>query len=115
MVALSHIKDPSDIRPLSVEECEELADDIRAKIIQTVAQTGGHLASNLGAVEITLALHRVFDTPRDKIIFVVGHQCYTHKLLTPDETTSYTAPSISILPEGRSSAVTMPSLPTSIP
>lgn len=82
MIALSQIKDPSDIRPLSVEECEELADDIRARIIQTVAQTGGHLASNLGAVEITLALHRVFDTPKDKIIFDVGHQCYTHKLLT---------------------------------
>lgn len=82
MIALSQIKDPSDIRPLSVEECEELADDIRTKIIQTVAQNGGHLASNLGAVEITLALHRVFDTPRDKIIFDVGHQSYTHKLLT---------------------------------
>ena len=82
MIALSQIKDPSDIRPLSIEECEELADDIRTRIIQTVAQTGGHLASNLGAVEITLALHRVFDTPKDKIIFDVGHQCYTHKLLT---------------------------------
>ncbi len=82
MIALSQIKDPSDIRPLSIEECEELADDIRAKIIQTVAQNGGHLASNLGAVEITLALHRVFDTPKDKIIFDVGHQSYTHKLIT---------------------------------
>lgn len=82
MIALSQIKDPSDIRSLSREECEELADDIRAKIIQTVAQNGGHLSSNLGAVEITLALHRVFDTPRDKIVFDVGHQTYTHKLLT---------------------------------
>lgn len=82
MIALSQIKDPADIRPLSIDECEELADDIRAKIIQTVAQNGGHLASNLGAVEITLALHRVFDTPKDKLIFDVGHQTYTHKLLT---------------------------------
>lgn len=82
MIALSQIKDPSDIRSLSREECEELADDIRAKIIQTVAQNGGHLSSNLGAVEITMALHRVFDTPKDKIIFDVGHQVYTHKLLT---------------------------------
>ncbi len=82
MIALSQIKDPADIRTLSREECEELADDIRAKIIQTVAQNGGHLASNLGAVEITMALHRVFDTPNDKIVFDVGHQSYTHKLLT---------------------------------
>lgn len=82
MIALSQIKDPSDIRSLAIEECEELADDIRAKIIQTVAQNGGHLSSNLGAVEITMALHRVFDTPKDKIVFDVGHQTYTHKLLT---------------------------------
>lgn len=82
MIALSQIKDPSDIRSLSREECEELADDIRAKIIQTVAQNGGHLSSNLGAVEITLALHRVFNTPKDKIVFDVGHQTYAHKLLT---------------------------------
>ena len=82
MIPLSQIKDPSDIRGLSCEECEELADDIRAKIIQTVAQNGGHLSSNLGAVEITLAVHRVFDTPKDKIVFDVGHQSYTHKLLT---------------------------------
>ena len=82
MIALSQIKDPSDIRTLSIEECEELADDIRAKIIQTVAQNGGHLSSNLGAVEITMALHRVFETPKDKVIFDVGHQTYTHKLLT---------------------------------
>lgn len=82
MIALSQIKDPSDIRSLSIEECEELADDIRAKIIQTVARNGGHLSSNLGVVEITLALHRVFDTPKDKIVFDVGHQTYAHKLLT---------------------------------
>jgi len=66
MIALSQIKDPSDIRSLTREECEELADDIRAKIIQTVAQNGGHLSSNLGAVEITMALHRVFDPAPEK-------------------------------------------------
>ena len=82
MVELSQIKDPSDIRCLSREECENLADDIRTKIIQTVAKNGGHLSSNLGVVEITLALHRKLDTPRDKIVFDVGHQAYAHKLLT---------------------------------
>ena len=82
MVALSEIKSPEDIRKLSMEECEELADDLRTKIIQTVSQNGGHLSSNLGIVEITLALHRVFDTPDDKIVFDVGHQTYAHKLLT---------------------------------
>ena len=82
MAELSQIHDPSDIRTLNREECEELADDIRTKIIQTVSQNGGHLSSNLGIVEITLALHRIFDTPKDKIIFDVGHQTYVHKLLT---------------------------------
>ena len=82
MAELSHIHQPSDIRGLNREECEELADDIRTKIIQTVSQNGGHLSSNLGIVEITLALHRVFDTPKDKIVFDVGHQTYAHKLLT---------------------------------
>ena len=82
MVELSQIQSPQDIRGFRREECEELADDIRAKIIQTVSQNGGHLSSNLGAVEITLAIHRVFDTPKDKLIFDVGHQAYTHKLIT---------------------------------
>lgn len=82
MITLSQIREPADIRQLNREECEELADDIRAKIIQTVSQNGGHLSSNLGIVEITLALHRVFDTPKDKLIFDVGHQTYAHKLLT---------------------------------
>lgn len=79
---LSQIISPEDIRSLSYEECEDLADDIRTKIIQTVSQNGGHLSSNLGIVEITLALHRVFHMPEDKIVFDVGHQTYTHKLLT---------------------------------
>ena len=79
---LSKIRSPEDIRGLSYEECADLADDLRTKIIQTVSANGGHLASNLGMVEITLALHRVFHTPEDRIIFDVGHQAYAHKLLT---------------------------------
>lgn len=79
---LSQLHKPSDLRGLSKEECEELADDIRAKIIQTVAKNGGHLSSNLGVVEITLALHRVFNAPEDKLVFDVGHQTYAHKLIT---------------------------------
>ncbi len=82
MIDLSSIKSPEDIRSLSLDECELLADDIRTKIIKTVSQNGGHLASNLGVVEITMALHRVFHAPEDKLIFDVGHQTYVHKLLT---------------------------------
>ncbi len=79
---LSRISDLSDFRKLPSEELDRLAGEIRACIIDTVSRTGGHLASNLGAVELTMALHRVFDSPRDKIIWDVGHQCYTHKLIT---------------------------------
>ncbi|MEG2701583.1 MAG: 1-deoxy-D-xylulose-5-phosphate synthase [Clostridia bacterium] len=82
MVELSQIKTPADIRGLNLEECEDLADDIRTKIISTVSQNGGHLSSNLGVVELTLALHRVFHTPQDQLVFDVGHQTYAHKLLT---------------------------------
>ncbi len=76
------IKGPEDLKKLSIQELAELATEIRARIIETVSRTGGHLASNLGVVELTLALHYVFDSPRDKIVWDVGHQCYTHKLLT---------------------------------
>ena len=79
---LSDIQKPDDIRNISYAECEQLAEEIRSKIICTVSNNGGHLSSNLGAVEITLALHRVFHTPEDKLVFDVGHQAYTHKLLT---------------------------------
>ena len=79
---LDAIREPADIRGLSPEELSTLALEIRALILETVAKNGGHLASNLGAVELTLALHKVFDTPRDKIVWDVGHQCYTHKILT---------------------------------
>ena len=79
---LTDITSPSSIKSLPEQELQTLAGDIREEIIRTVSLNGGHLASNLGAVELTIALHRVFDCPRDKLIFDVGHQCYTHKLLT---------------------------------
>jgi 1-deoxy-D-xylulose-5-phosphate synthase len=79
---LDSIEQPSDIRKLSPEELSTLALEIRALILETVAKNGGHLGSNLGVVELTLALHTVFDSPRDKIVWDVGHQCYTHKILT---------------------------------
>lgn len=79
---LSQINSPAAVKALSGKEARELAEEIRAAIIRTVALNGGHLASNLGVVELTIALHRTFDCPRDKIVFDVGHQCYTHKILT---------------------------------
>ncbi|MDH7494150.1 MAG: 1-deoxy-D-xylulose-5-phosphate synthase N-terminal domain-containing protein, partial [Candidatus Saccharicenans sp.] len=79
---LPTISGPEDLKKLSIKELAQLATEIRARIIETVSRTGGHLASNLGVVELTLALHYVFDSPRDKIVWDVGHQCYTHKLLT---------------------------------
>jgi 1-deoxy-D-xylulose-5-phosphate synthase len=79
---LGKINTPSDLKKLSMEELNRLASEIRQKIIETVSRTGGHLAPNLGVVELTLALHYVFDAPRDKIIWDVGHQSYAHKLIT---------------------------------
>jgi 1-deoxy-D-xylulose-5-phosphate synthase len=79
---LDKISGPSDLRKLTPDELGRLAMEIRALILETVAKNGGHLASNLGAVELTLALHLAFDSPRDKIVWDVGHQCYTHKILT---------------------------------
>ena len=73
---------PSGLRKLSLNECEILCGEIRKKILKTVMKGGGHLSSNLGTVELTVALHRVFQTPYDKIVWDVGHQAYTHKLLT---------------------------------
>ncbi|MBR6809694.1 MAG: 1-deoxy-D-xylulose-5-phosphate synthase [Clostridia bacterium] len=79
---LANLQKPAQLRNCSETELMALAQEIRRCIIDTVNQNGGHLASNLGAVEMTLALHSVFECPRDKILFDVGHQCYTHKLLT---------------------------------
>ena len=79
---LENITSPSDIKNLSQKQIKELAAEIRETIIKTVGTNGGHLASNLGIVELTIALHRVFDSPNDAIIYDVSHQCYAHKLLT---------------------------------
>lgn len=79
---LSRISGPEDIKKLSMEELVALCCEIREFLINTVSKTGGHIASNLGVVELTLAIHRVFDTPRDKIVWDVGHQTYVHKILT---------------------------------
>lgn len=79
---LEKIESPKDLKLLSLEELKLLASEIRELIIHTVAHQGGHLSSNLGVVELTIALHRVFHSPEDKIIWDVGHQCYTHKILT---------------------------------
>ena len=82
MEYLSKINSSSDVKELSLEQLEELADDVRQEIISAVADTGGHLATNLGAVELTLAVHYVFDLPTDKLVWDVSHQVYAHKLLT---------------------------------
>jgi len=79
---LKRINNPSDLKKLSLEEILILAQEIREEIIRVVSKNGGHLSSNLGVVELTIALHLVFDAPKDKIIWDVGHQCYSHKLLT---------------------------------
>jgi len=79
---LDRIDGPENIKALSLKEMGTLAQEIRALIIETVSKTGGHLSPNLGAVEITLALHKVFDSPKDRLIWDVGHQCYTHKIIT---------------------------------
>ncbi len=79
---LQSIETPADVKGLSYEELGELSAEIRSFIVDTVTTTGGHLGSNLGAVELTLALHRVFDSPRDVILWDTGHQAYVHKLLT---------------------------------
>jgi 1-deoxy-D-xylulose-5-phosphate synthase len=79
---LNRINSPADLKKLSLDEMGRLAAEVRSKIIETVASTGGHLAPNLGVVELTIALHYVFNAPRDKILWDVGHQSYTHKLLT---------------------------------
>lgn len=79
---LKDMKTPADLKGLSYEELYALAAEIREELVSTVARRGGHLASNLGVVELTIALHRVFDLPQDQLVFDVGHQSYVHKLLT---------------------------------
>ena len=79
---LETINSPADVKALSLEQLKQLAEEIRQFLISVISKTGGHLAPNLGVVELTLALHRVFSTPQDKIVFDVGHQSYIHKIIT---------------------------------
>ena len=79
---LEKVNYPEDLKTLTYAELDRWLNEIRDEIIKTVSINGGHLASSLGAVELTLALHRIFDSPRDKIIWDVGHQAYAHKLIT---------------------------------
>ena len=79
---LDQINSPKDVQKLNVKEKQELAKEMREYILEIVSKNGGHLASNLGVVELTIALHSIFNLPEDKIIWDVGHQSYVHKILT---------------------------------
>jgi 1-deoxy-D-xylulose-5-phosphate synthase len=79
---LKTIQSPADLKSLSMDQLKQVAQELREFIVDSVSQTGGHFASNLGTVELAVALHRIFDSPRDKIIWDVGHQAYPHKILT---------------------------------
>ena len=76
------IQNPKFLKKLKKKELEKLSEDIRQFLIEKISKTGGHVSSNLGIVDLTIAIHKVFDSPKDKIIFDVSHQCYTHKILT---------------------------------
>ena len=104
---LNKVNSPSDVKKLNKDELNTLADEIRKVLINKVEITGGHMGSNLGFIEPTIALHYVFSTPKDKIIYDVSHQCYTHKILTGrkdnfldeskfDDISGYTNPNESI-------------------
>ena len=82
MSLLETVTSSADLKGFSEEQLRTLCDELRKTVVETVAQNGGHLSSNLGAVELTVALHRAFSLPQDKIVWDVGHQCYSHKLLT---------------------------------
>src|SRR5271166_1923892 len=79
---LDRVRYPSDLRNLSAEQLRQVADELRAEVIDAVSVTGGHLGSALGVVELTVAIHAVFDTPHDRLLWDVGHQAYPHKILT---------------------------------
>src|ERR1700744_742284 len=79
---LDRVEYPSDLRNFSAEQLKQLADELRAETIDAVSTTGGHLGAALGVVELTVAIHAIFDTPSDRLIWDVGHQCYPHKILT---------------------------------
>jgi len=82
MTILDNINYPKDLKSLTRQDLKILCNELRSFIIDSVSQTGGHLSSNLGVVELTVALHYVYDAPQDKIVWDVGHQTYAHKILT---------------------------------
>src|SRR5882672_535997 len=82
MTILDRVKSPTDVRVLTRDELKQLAEEIRARLIDVCSRTGGHIGAGLGVVELTIALHYAFDTPRDQLVWDVGHQGYPHKLLT---------------------------------
>ena len=79
---LENINNPADLKKLAASQLPQLADEIRSFVLNSVSKTGGHLGSNLGTVELTLAMHYVFELNKDRLVWDVGHQCYTHKILT---------------------------------
>ena len=79
---LEKIHSPADVKALDKQSLDTLCRELREFLVDSISRTGGHLASNLGAVELTVAIHRVFDTSKDRLVFDVGHQCYVHKALT---------------------------------
>ena len=97
-MVLEKIHNPEDIKNLNNEQVEQLCRELRAFLIKSVAKTGGHLASNLGVVELTVAIHRVFDTAKDRLVFDVGHQCYPHKILTGRQSLSVLCGSWAVFP-----------------
>ena len=82
MGILESVHSSGDVKKLKTEDLKPLCAEIRQFLIESVSKTGGHLASNLGTVELTVALHRVYDTSKDRLVFDVGHQSYTHKIIT---------------------------------
>src|SRR6201993_3198129 len=89
MALLADINSPSDLKKLDQQQLAQLAAEVRAFLVEQIAKTGGHLSPNLGVVELTFALHRVFDSPTDAIVWDTGHQAYVHKMIT-GRTASFT-------------------------
>ena len=79
---IEQIHEPADIKKMNIKQLRQLAEELRQEIVRVVSEQGGHLASNLGVVELTIAMHYVYDAPEDKLIMDVGHQSYAHKILT---------------------------------
>ena len=79
---LDKVNIPKDLRKFDIKQLKQLSNELRSEVIDAVSVTGGHLGAGLGVVELTVALHNIFDTPKDKLIWDVGHQCYPHKIIT---------------------------------